>query len=90
MKKNLVRILALAGAVATQLHCAWAGILDTTFNPGTGANGIVEQVLPLPDGRILICGNFTTFNGRNHPYIARLNNDGSLDESFFGQALSFC
>jgi uncharacterized delta-60 repeat protein len=84
MKKLLAWMTALTAV--WQLHDASASILDTTFNPGTGANGIVEQVLPMPDGRILICGNFTTFNGRNHPYIARLNNDGSLDESFFGQA----
>ena len=82
LKKNLIRTLAVA--VLTTLQCAWASVLDTSFNPGTGANGIVEQVLPMPDGRILICGNFTTFNGRNHPYIATLNSDGSLDESFFG------
>ncbi|HEY6226832.1 MAG TPA: chitobiase/beta-hexosaminidase C-terminal domain-containing protein [Verrucomicrobiae bacterium] len=84
MKKNLIRTLAVA--VLANLHFIWASVLDTSFNPGTGANGIVEQVLPMPDGRILICGNFTTFNGRNHPYIARLNADGSIDESFFGQA----
>ncbi|HUS35902.1 MAG TPA: chitobiase/beta-hexosaminidase C-terminal domain-containing protein [Verrucomicrobiae bacterium] len=63
-----------------------AGILDTSFNPGTGANGLVEQVLPLSDGRILICGNFTAFNGANKAYIARLNSDGSVDQSFTGQA----
>jgi uncharacterized delta-60 repeat protein len=84
LKKLLARILTLS--ILTQIYFASASILDTSFNPGTGANGIVEQVLPLADGHILICGNFTTFNGRNHPYIARLNSDGSLDESFFGQA----
>lgn len=63
-----------------------AGVLDTTFNPGTGANGLVEQVLPLADGRILICGNFTSFNGANKAYIARLNSNGSVDNTFTGQA----
>jgi len=59
-----------------------ASLVDTTFNPGTGANGIVEQVLQQPDGKILICGNFTSFNGVNRGYVARLNNDGSVDTSF--------
>jgi uncharacterized delta-60 repeat protein len=63
-----------------------AGILDTSFNPGSGANGLVEQVLPLADGRILICGNFTAFNGANKAYIARLNSNGSVDNTFTGQA----
>ena len=61
-----------------------AGSLDTSFDIGTGASGLVEQVLPLPDGRMLICGNFTSFNGKDRPYIARLNNNGSVDESFWG------
>src|SRR4051812_50189440 len=57
-------------------------VVDSTFNIGTGADGIVEQVLQQPDGKILICGNFTSFNGQNKGYIARLNNDGSVDSSF--------
>jgi hypothetical protein len=34
------------------------------------------------DGRIVICGTFTAVNGVNHRYVARLNEDGSLDDSF--------
>jgi len=59
-----------------------ASLLDTSFDPGTGANGLVEQVLQLPNGKILVCGNFTSFNNANRSYIARLNNDGSVDSSF--------
>ena len=76
---SLILILFISLAV----HAASS--VDPTFDPGTGANGIVEQALPLPDGKILICGNFTQFNGRNHAYIARLNNNGSVDETFNGQ-----
>jgi len=60
-------------------------LLDTTFNPGTGANGIIETVLPQPDGKILICGNFITFNGVTNSYVARLNTDGSVDTNFNSQ-----
>ena len=56
--------------------------LDTSFNPGTGANGLVESTVVQPDGKILICGNFTSFNNTSHAYIARLNADGSVDETF--------
>src|SRR5215207_8561702 len=59
-----------------------ASMLDTTFAIGSGANGIVEQVQELPDGKVLICGNFTTFNGSQRSYIARLNPNGSVDETF--------
>lgn len=59
-----------------------ASMLDTTFSIGSGANGIVEQVQELPDGKVLICGNFTSFNGSARGYIARLNANGSVDETF--------
>ena len=65
--------------------CRWAAaasLVDTNFNVGAGANGIVEQVLQQPDGRILICGNFPTFNGQPKAYLARLHNNGSVDETF--------
>ncbi|HTG43757.1 MAG TPA: delta-60 repeat domain-containing protein, partial [Verrucomicrobiae bacterium] len=63
-----------------------ASIVDPSFNPGTGAGGgIVEQALPQPDGKILVCGNFTSFNGQNRGYVARLNSDGSVDSSFLAQ-----
>ncbi|HVE57141.1 MAG TPA: FG-GAP-like repeat-containing protein [Pyrinomonadaceae bacterium] len=59
------------------------GHLDFTFNAnGTGANGDVLAVKVLPDGKILIGGNFTSYNGTNINRIARLNADGSLDPTF--------
>lgn len=73
----------LASSVATMGQSG--SLLDTTFNPGAKANGIIEQVLPQPDGKILICGNFTTFNSATNSYIARLNTDGSVDTSFNSQ-----
>jgi uncharacterized delta-60 repeat protein len=70
----------------TLLTALWAAraasLVDPTFDIGSGANGIVEQVLQQPDGKILVCGNFTSFNGQNKGYVARLNNDGSVDTSF--------
>lgn len=58
------------------------GTLDTTFNTGTGANGTVWSVLAQPDGKVLIGGDFTSYNGQNADHIARLNTDGSLDSTF--------
>ena len=58
------------------------GSLDNTFNPGTGANGNVTVFVLQPDGKVLIGGEFTTFNGTNRNRISRLNADGSLDLSF--------
>jgi uncharacterized delta-60 repeat protein len=59
------------------------GGLDTTFlSSGVGANGDVFAVVVQPDGKIVICGDFTTVNGTARNRIARLNSDGTLDFSF--------
>ncbi|MFY8035064.1 MAG: delta-60 repeat domain-containing protein, partial [Flexibacteraceae bacterium] len=58
------------------------GSLDTTFNPGTGANISVYSVALQPDSKIIISGGFNTYNGVARKSIVRLNVDGSLDTSF--------
>ncbi len=58
------------------------GSLDAGFSPGTGASGIVEVVALQSDGKILIGGSFSTFNGTTRRGIARLNTNGSLDAGF--------
>jgi uncharacterized delta-60 repeat protein len=58
------------------------GTTDMSFNPGTGANGIVFATALLPDGKILIAGNFSQVNSVSRKNVARLNADGTVDESF--------
>ncbi|MBK9075859.1 MAG: delta-60 repeat domain-containing protein [Flavobacteriales bacterium] len=58
------------------------GTLDTGFDIGTGANGTVLSMALRPDGKVIIAGSFTAFNGTNRNYIARLNTDGGLDAGF--------
>jgi len=58
------------------------GSLDIDFNPGTGLNNTVESIALQSDGKILLGGAFTSFNGTNIHHIARLNTDGSLDTGF--------
>ena len=63
------------------------GNLDATYpaaNYGisTGANGVIRAISQQPDGRLLIAGSFTSYNGIPRSGIARLEEDGSLDESF--------
>lgn len=58
------------------------GEFDPTFNVGTGTNGKVNAVAIQSDGKILIGGKFTLYNGQPVSNIARLNKDGSLDASF--------
>ena len=60
------------------------GVRDATFttNGGAGLNGAVSAILPLPDGKILLGGGFTSFNGTARRSLLRLNADGSLDATF--------
>jgi uncharacterized delta-60 repeat protein/prepilin-type N-terminal cleavage/methylation domain-containing protein len=58
------------------------GSLDTSFNPGSGTNNSVRALAIQSSGKIIIGGEFTTFNGGTRPHLARLNADGSLDTSF--------
>jgi uncharacterized delta-60 repeat protein len=58
------------------------GSIDPTFNIGTGALGAVFTCASQPDGKVLIGGNFTNFNGTVINRIARLNPDGSVDATF--------
>ncbi|TAD89990.1 MAG: hypothetical protein EAY75_04750, partial [Bacteroidetes bacterium] len=62
------------------------GTLDASFNAGTAANAAVEDMLLLPDGKVIIAGAFTGYNGTSANRIARLNTDGSIDVTFSGTA----
>lgn len=58
------------------------GSLDTSFDPGTGANDIITAVDIQNDGKIVVGGMFSTFNGISRGRVARLNPNGSLDSAF--------
>jgi uncharacterized delta-60 repeat protein len=61
------------------------GTLDRTFDVGTGADGVVTSIHPLPDGKVLVGGLFTQFNRVARPGLVRLLSDGSVDTSFDAQ-----
>ncbi len=59
------------------------GSVDTSFNSGgTGFNSPVTKFEIQPDGKIIVVGYFTTYNGLSANRIIRLNNDGSIDNTF--------
>jgi uncharacterized delta-60 repeat protein len=64
------------------------GSVDSSFNPGTGASYTIWKIVVQPDGRILIAGEFTSFNGAPRVCVARLNPDGSIDPGFQPQGLN--
>src|SRR3989442_15832898 len=91
---RITKLVALAFvlllAVASALICvnrssAAGGGIDSAFNPGGGgADGIVHVVAVQPDGKILIGGEFTSYNGdvAANDRIMRLNADGTRDTTF--------
>lgn len=60
------------------------GTLDTTFNTnkGTATNNKALAVASQADGKVLVGGAFTSFNGTSVGRLARLNSDGTLDTAF--------
>jgi uncharacterized delta-60 repeat protein len=58
------------------------GALDTAFANAEAANRTVNAFVALPDGRLLIGGNFFAYDGQIQYGLARLNADGLLDSSF--------
>lgn len=60
------------------------GTLDTSFNSPITANGYLYCVYILPDGKILIGGDFSISapGSTTIKNLARLNSDGSVDNTF--------
>lgn len=61
------------------------GTIDGSFNTGTGFNNMVNAITTQSDGKILVGGNFTSYNGIPALYLTRLNSDGTIDSSFLNQ-----
>lgn len=65
------------------------GTLDLTFNPGTGFDDVGSYGAPIlnsiafqDDGKFLVGGLFSSYNGVTNWSIVRINTDGFLDSSF--------
>jgi uncharacterized delta-60 repeat protein len=84
MGGEFTRLGSVARTRLARLHAN--GVVDETFDPGTGVNGAVApavySIAIQPNGKILIAGNFDSVNGVVRSAIARLNADGVLDTTF--------
>ncbi|MDG2124719.1 MAG: choice-of-anchor K domain-containing protein, partial [Verrucomicrobiales bacterium] len=67
--KNLVRLMP-------------NGTYDSEFNTTKGAMGVVNDLVVQPNGMIVIVGDFTKYDGRGRKRVARVDLDGSRDNSF--------
>lgn len=76
---ELLVVLALGSACRSH---AQQNIFDPEWNSGRGPDEGVYATLVQPNGKILIGGTFTEVSGHHSPNLARLNPDGSFDDSF--------
>lgn len=70
------------------------GSVDTGFgSEGHGPAGAVRAVVAVPDGKILVAGDFTSLTDPlgtvNRHRIARLDGDGSIDTTFGSEGKGF-
>jgi uncharacterized delta-60 repeat protein len=70
------------GTVVDLLRLNSDGTWDKSFATSTEPSRYVATMVSQPDGKILLGGNFSTVNGMPGAFVARLNADGGLDNSF--------
>jgi uncharacterized delta-60 repeat protein len=58
------------------------GTIDAAFDPNISTGFTVYNLTVLPDGKILLAGDFTVIAGATRNRIARLNANGTLDTNF--------
>jgi uncharacterized delta-60 repeat protein len=59
-----------------------SGSIDTTFNTGVGASSTVWKAHIQSDNKIVMVGGFATYSGSSTPGIVRINDSGSIDNTF--------
>ena len=74
---NIARLLP-DGAIDTSFNVGGTGVTSTS---GVNSN-VVYATAVLPDGKILVAGDFNYYNGIQRNSIVRLNTNGSIDMSF--------
>ena len=78
----------LAGGEAFLIRRLAEGGIDRAFQQswlGSGFDDAVRTLALQADDKILVGGDFATFNGTNQAHLLRLNSDGSLDQEFAKQ-----
>src|SRR5690242_11034315 len=77
------------GLLAVVTVAAQMVAVDPAFPAGGGPDNIVRALAVQADGRLLVGGSFSNLDGMTQPHLARLNPDGSLDNTFSIQIDNF-
>lgn len=80
----LAAFLATAAFSPTSAMALSDGTPSVTANArfGSGFNNPVSDAVLQPDGKVIVVGGFTSYNGTAVPGIVRLNTDGTVDTGF--------
>jgi uncharacterized delta-60 repeat protein len=79
--KKLLFIVILFLSVSVSYSQIFGG-MDDTFDNGSGTDNTVHAVALQSDGKILVAGDFSSYNGIATGKVIRLNTDGSHDNTF--------
>ncbi|OCB75446.1 calcium-binding protein [Flavobacterium crassostreae] len=88
MNKKTYVICIVAFFIFIGNLAAQQGLIDKTFNTidtgfkGDGFDKVVRSIALQTDGKLLVAGDYLNFNGNSLPYLSRLHEDGSVDDSF--------
>ncbi|HQU86189.1 MAG TPA: FG-GAP-like repeat-containing protein, partial [Pyrinomonadaceae bacterium] len=59
------------------------GAIDTNFNSsGSGPNRALSAILKQDDGKLILGGSFTSYNGVAKPQLVRISATGEIDNTF--------
>lgn len=57
-------------------------VIEQTFNPNTGTNGLVAKISQAPNNKLYVAGSFIGYNGKKVYDLIRITKNGILDPSF--------
>lgn len=91
VRQSLGTVILMLSLGALSSTFAQPGSIDASFVYGTGFNaGSVNTIAVQSDGKIIVGGSFTSYNGTPCNRIVRLNDDGSVDPTFnIGSGFNF-
>src|SRR5690554_162203 len=78
------KILLILGGIFITIQCGIAQNyeIDNSYITGTGFNGEINAMEFDNNGKLLVGGNFTDYDGNPVTGLARLNPDGTLDATY--------
>ena len=82
MKKIYTLLISVFLIQNTDSSFAQLTHIDTSFSVGTGASNVINKINIQSTGKIILSGDFQTFNGTSNKRIVRLLQNGSVDNTF--------